>query len=204
MKASDSPGVSNHRESALSTAYLEPRWYAASIRSRHEKSVAKKLELKSVETFVPLYETVRRWRNGHHRVQLPLFTGYAFVRIALRDRLHILKVPGVARLVGFGGMPAPLPDGDIERLRQALASGTKVEPHPFLTAGRRVRVTAGPLAGAEGTIVRRRGILRMVLSVDLIQRSILVEVEANSLEPVAGTLFVHRTRKPQLNTVPMQ
>lgn len=187
MKDRHSPAESNHRESVLSAAYLEPRWYAACIRSRHEKSVARQLARKSVEAFVPLYETVRRWRNGQHRVQLPLFTGYTFVRIALRDRLHILKVPGVVRLVGFNGMPVPLPDGEIERLRQALTSGTKAEPHPFLTAGRRVRITAGPLAGNEGILVRRRGILRVVLSIDVIRRSILVEVEANSLEPGSGT-----------------
>jgi len=174
-------------EPALSAAYLEPRWYAAYTRARHEKSVAEQLTRKSVETFLPLYETVRRWRNGQHRLQLPLFNGYTFVRIALRDRLHVLKVPGVVRLVGFEGVPVPLPDGEIERLRRALTAGTRAEPHPFITVGRRVRITAGPLSGNEGTLIRRRGVLRVVLSVDLIQRSILVEVEANSLEPVSGT-----------------
>jgi transcription antitermination factor NusG len=173
-------------EAAVSPAYLEPRWYAACTRSRHEKSVAEQLARKSVEAFVPLYETVRRWKNGQHRVQLPLFSGYTFARIALRDRLDVLKVPGVVRLVGFDGVPVSLPDDDIERLRQALTSGTRAEPHPFLTAGRRVRITAGPLAGNEGVLVRRHGIVRVVLSIEVIQRSILVEVEANSLEPVWG------------------
>lgn len=181
------PADSNDGEPALSAACLEPRWYAVFTRSRHEKRVAEQLARKSMETFVPLYETVRRWRNGRHRVQLPLFSGYTFVRIALCDRLHVLKVPGVVRLVGFNGVPAPLPDATIERLRKALASGTNAEPHPFLAAGRRVRITAGPLAGNEGTLVRRRGIFRVVVSIDLIQRSILVDVEANSLEPVSPT-----------------
>jgi len=181
-RASEDQG---RHEPSLSAPYLEPRWYAAYTRSRHEKSVADQLTRKSVETFLPLYETVRRWRNGQHRLQLPLFNGYTFVRIALRDRLHVLKVPGVVRLVGFDGMPVPLPDGEIERLRQALTTGTRAEPHPFITVGRRVRITAGPLSGNEGTLVRRRGVLRVVLSVDLIQRSILVEVDANALEPVS-------------------
>lgn len=176
-----------NRECGLSTASSEARWYAAYTRSRHEKSVAEQLVRKSVESFVPLYETVRPWRNGRHRVQLPLFPGYAFVRVALRDRLEVLKVPGVVRLVGFGGTPVSLTDGEIERLRQALISGTRAEPHPFLTAGRRVRITGGPLAGNDGILVRRRGILNVVLSIEMIQRSILVEVEANSLEPFSGS-----------------
>lgn len=177
-------GESSHGDPVPSGAYLAPQWYAACTRSRHEKSVAERLARDSVEAFAPIYETVRRWKNGRHRVQVPLFSGYTFVRIALRDRLHVLKVPGVVRLVGFHGMPVPLPDGEIERLRRVLASGTSVEPHPFLTVGRRVRVMAGPLAGNEGILVRRCGTLRVILSIDLIQRSILVEVEASSIEPV--------------------
>jgi transcription antitermination factor NusG len=93
----------------------------------------------------------------------------------------------VVRLVGFNGVPAPLPDATIERLRKALTSGTNAEPHPFLAAGRRVRISAGPFEGNEGTLVRRRGIFRVVVSIDLIQRSILVDVEAKSLEPVSHT-----------------
>jgi transcription termination/antitermination protein NusG len=167
----------------MPAVYFEPQWYAAWTRSRHEKSVAEQLERKSVETFLPVYETVRKWKNGRHRVALPLFPGYAFVRIALRDRLEVLKVPGVVRFVGFNGAPAPLDDEEIEALRRAMALGVRAEPHPFLTVGRRVRITAGPLAGYEGILVRRKGSLRVVLSIDLIQRSILVQTDAGSLEP---------------------
>jgi transcription antitermination factor NusG len=163
---------------------FEPRWYAAYTRSRHEKSVADMLQRKQINTFLPIYETMRRWRNGDHRVQLPLFPGYAFVHIALRDRLDVLKVPGVVRLVGFDGMPTALEDEEVESLRQALSAGVKAAPHPYLTVGRRVRITSGPLASQEGILVRRKGSLRVVLSVDLIQRSILVDVDASSLEAV--------------------
>jgi transcription termination/antitermination protein NusG len=168
--------------------YLEPRWYAAWTRSRHEKRVAEQLERKSVETFLPVYETVRQWKNGRHRVSLPLFPGYAFVRIALRDRLEVLKVPGVVRLVGFNGAPTPLSDEEVEDLREALVQGVRAEPHPFLTIGRRVRITAGPLAGYEGIFVRRMGDPRVVLSIDLIQRSILLQIDATSLEPLVHGL----------------
>jgi transcription antitermination factor NusG len=160
------------------------RWYAAYTRSRHEKSVADLLLRKEVETFLPLYSTVRRWKNGDHRVELPLFPGYAFVRIALQDRLSVLKVPGVVRLVGFDGTPAAIDDGDVESLQRALSCGVKAVPHPYLTVGRRVRITGGPLAGREGILVRRKGVTRVVVSIDLIQRSVLLDLNADLLEPL--------------------
>jgi transcription termination/antitermination protein NusG len=160
-----------------------PRWYVTHTRSRHEKAVAEQLRRKGIETFLPLYETIRRWKNGEHCVQLPLFPCYAFVRIALNDRLPVLKVPGVVRLVGFSGTPAPLADEEVNGLIRALTAGVKAEPHPYLTVGRRVRITAGPLAGHEGILVRRKGAVRVVLSIDLIQRSVLVDVTGDALEP---------------------
>jgi transcription termination/antitermination protein NusG len=166
-----------------SPAHSEARWYAAYTKSRHEKTVAGQLQSKGIETFLPLYETLRRWKNGTHLVQLPLFPGYAFARFALAARLPVLKIPGVVRLVGFSGMPAAIEDDQVESLRQALANGVSAEPHPYLTEGRRVRITAGPLAGREGILVRRQGLVRVVLSIDLIQRSVLVDVNAESLEP---------------------
>lgn len=160
------------------------RWYAAHTRSRHEKSVAHILERKQIETFVPLFRTVRRWKNGDHQVELPLFPGYAFVRIALVNRLQVLKVPGVVQFVGFRGSPAPLEDEEVESLRQAISSGVKAAPHPYLTVGRRVRVTAGPLSGREGILIRRKGHTRVVLSIGLIQRSVVADLDAQSIEPV--------------------
>lgn len=160
------------------------RWYAAYTRSRHEKAVAELLQSKGIESFLPLYGTVRRWKNGNHRVQLPLFPGYAFARFALADRLPVLKVPGVVCLVGFNGTPAALADEEVESLRQALAAGIRAEPHPYLTEGRRVRITAGPLTGREGIVVRRQGTVRVVLSIELIRRSVLVDVASDELEPL--------------------
>jgi transcription antitermination factor NusG len=166
--------------------YAEMRWYAAYTRSRHEKSVAGHFSDKAIESFLPLYRTVRQWRNGRHHVELPLFPGYAFVRIALKNRLEVLKVPGVVHLVGFNGRPVPLETEEVERLRRGLAQGVRAEPHPYLTAGQRVRITAGPLMGQEGILTRRKGNVRVVLSIDLIQRSVLVDVDADALEPVSG------------------
>src|SRR6267378_6263483 len=124
---------------AVSLGAEPPLWYAAYTRPRHEKVVAEQLGLRQVETYVPLYLSARRWAERRALVQLPLFPGYVFVRISARERIRVLEHPSVLRLVTFGGRPAPLADGEIERLRAALQLG-KAEPFPFLIPGKRVRV----------------------------------------------------------------
>lgn len=161
----------------------QSRWYAVHTRSRHEKAASEQLRCRDLETFLPLYQATHRWRNGDHRVSMPLFPGYTFVRIAVGDRLKVLKVPGVVRLVGFNGIATPLEDREVEGLRSALASSVRAAPHPYLTIGRRVRITAGPLTGCEGILVRRKGSWRVVLSINLIQRSVLVDLGVNEVGP---------------------
>jgi transcription termination/antitermination protein NusG len=168
----------------LPAASLEERWYAAYTSANHEKRVAEQLKKRSVEQFVPLYASVRRWKDRRVELEMPLFPGYVFVRMALQNRLRVLQVPGVAKLVGFGGAPTALPEGEIETLRASLESGVRAEPHPFLTAGRRVRVKTGPLAGLQGILVRRKKQARFVVSVELIMRSMAVEIDAAELEPI--------------------
>ena len=170
----------------LPAAHFQEHWYAAYTCANHEKRVAEQLEQRTVEHFLPLYESVRRWKDRRVRLQLPLFPGYVFLRLALRDKLQVLQIPSVVRLVGFNGTPTAVDDEEVEGLRRALAQGVRAEPHPFLTVGRRVRITAGALADHEGILVRRKGSLRVILSMDLIQRSVLVEIDAPSLQPVSG------------------
>lgn len=168
---------------ALPEAYLEQRWYAAYTSANHEKRVAKQLGVRDVEHFLPLYESVRRWKDRRMRLQMPLFPGYVFVRLALRERLKVVQVPGVARLVGFNGMPAALPEEEMEALRKGLEHGLRAEPHPYLAVGRRVRVTKGPLAGLTGTLLRWKGNWRVVLTLDLIQRAVSVDLDASDVKP---------------------
>lgn len=169
--------------STLLVQHLRPLWYAAYTCARHEKRVAEQFERRSVESFLPLYETVHRWKNGRARLELPLFPGYVFVRIAVQERLRVLEVPSVVRLVGFGGLPTPLPEGEVEAIREGLARNLHAKPHPFLSVGRRVRVRSGPLQGLQGVLVRRKGNYRVVLSMDLIMRSIVVDLDIADLEP---------------------
>jgi transcription antitermination factor NusG len=172
-------------EALVPVREAERRWYAAYTCANHEKRVAEQLKGRAVEHFLPLYKSVRRWKDRHVRLELPLFPGYVFVRLPLRDRLGVLQVPSVARLVTFNGVPAALPEEEIESLREALASQLRAEPHPFLKVGRRVRIITGPLAGHEGILLRRRGRdrQRVVLSIDLIHRSVSVDLDASDIEP---------------------
>jgi len=163
-------------------AMVEPRWYAAYTCANHEKHVAAELGAREVEHFLPLYSSVRRWKDRRVNLDLPLFPGYVFVRLAFRDRLRVVQIPSVVRLVGFGGLPTALPDTEMEVLRSGLSDGLRAQPHPFLTEGRRVRVRSGPLAGMRGILLRRRGKARFVVSVELIMRSMAVEMDEADLE----------------------
>ncbi|HTW31799.1 MAG TPA: UpxY family transcription antiterminator [Candidatus Sulfotelmatobacter sp.] len=154
------------------------QWYAAYTWARHEKCVAEHLRQREIESFLPLYETVRRWNNGRHRVQLPLFPGYVFVRLALRDKLRLLQAPGVVELVSVGGRPAPLPDAEMETLRTALTAGISAQPYSYLSVGSRIEICRGPLQGLRGILLRHQGQFRVVLSVEMIMRSIVVEIDA--------------------------
>jgi transcription antitermination factor NusG len=164
---------------------VERHWYALYTCPRHEKCVQQQIEQRAIACFLPLYRSVRRWKDRRKELDLALFPGYVFVRLALADRLRVLSLPSAVRLVSFNGRPAVLPEAEIEGLRQRLAGGGLVEPHPYLRVGRRVRVCAGPMRGLEGIIVRRKERCRVVFSLDLIMRSMAVEVDEGDVEPVA-------------------
>jgi transcription antitermination factor NusG len=160
---------------------LEPRWYAAYTRARHEKKVAEQLDARGVAWFLPLYSAIHRWKDRRMEVQLPLFPGYVFVRMPLIERLRVLEVRSVLSLVSRAGVPAAMPEDEMATLRQSLQR-VCAEPYPYLSPGRRVRINSGPLQGLEGAIVRAKGGMRFVVSIELIMRSISIEVDAADLE----------------------
>src|SRR6266404_8775018 len=171
---------------ALPVSLLEVHWYAAYTCAQHEKRVAAELGVREVEHFLPLYSSVRRWKDRRVSLDLPLFPGYVFVRMALRDRLRVVQVPSVVRLVGFGGVAAALPEAEMEIVRAGLSRGSRAEPHPFLTVGRRVRITGGPFTGLEGILKQKKSALRVVVSLELIQRSVAVDVDAADVQGVVS------------------
>jgi len=179
-----SAGTTRAESALVSSQYSEERWYAAQTCANHEKRVQEQLRQRAIDAYLPLYTSVRRWKDRRVSLELPLFPGYVFVRLALRDRLPVLQTPSLVRLVGFGGQPAPLPDQEIETLRHGLTKELRIEPHPFLRVGHRVRVRSGPFQGLEGILVRKKNISRFVISLDLIMRSVATEIDPAELEPV--------------------
>jgi transcription antitermination factor NusG len=154
-----------------------PCWYAAYTMPRHEKVVADRLVEQEVESYLPLYPAMRCWNRRRVEVDLPLFPGYVFVRMLLADRSRILSRPGIIRMVSFNGHPAVLGDEEIGRLRASLTTW-KATPFPFLTAGKQVRIRSGPFAGLQGRILRRKGKMRLVVTLELIQSAMLLELDA--------------------------
>ena len=162
------------------------RWLAVYTATRHEKCVARHFAEREIESFLPLYPKVHQWkRRSAVSLDLPLFPNYVFVHMSPFRRGALLAVPGVLAVVGRGREPAPLPDGEIESLRAAIERN-KFEPHPYLKAGERVRIRSGSMEGLEGILLRKKNELRVVLNLDLIQRSVSVEVDASIVEPIIG------------------
>jgi len=157
-------------------------WYAIYVVSNHEKRVEFHLKMRGIEVFLPLLTISKRWKNRTNvTIQKPLFPSYVFAKIALRDKVQVLEVPRVLSIAGTGGKPMPLPEEEFEILRQGLDQ-RQVDPHPYVKVGDRARICRGPLAGLEGIVVRKDRHLRIVLSVDLIMRSIAVHVTPEEIE----------------------
>lgn len=171
------------------------RWCALHTRHQHEKTVATILSGKGFEIFLPTYDTVHRWGNRNKKLTLPLFPGYLFVEDDAKRRLHVLTTPGVHAIVKAGNTPAIIPDQEILSIRRMVESKLHVEPHPFVTDGDRVRIKAGPLAGLEGVVTRRKNVLHLVLSVELLGRSAAVEIDSCVTERVGTTPLI--SQKPE-------
>jgi len=168
----------------LPASFLEQRWYAVYTCANREKRVAQQFSTRGIDHFLPLYESPRRWKDRTVRLQLPLFPGYVFAHLALKNRLRLLQVPGVVSLVGFDGYPVPLPEEDLAQIRAFLDHGFRVEPHPYLQVGKRVRVTSGPLEGTIGVISRRKNRSRFVVTIEAIRRSVAIEIGEQNLGPL--------------------
>lgn len=159
------------------------QWFAVVTRSHHEKRVAQQYTERQIDHFLPLYRTVHHWTNYRKvTLELPLFPNYMFVHITRQERLRALMVSGVLSIVGRGNEPTPLPDFEIDLLRTGLHQ-RNFEPYPHLATGAKARITSGALAGMEGIVLHKNNSFRVVLTVELIEQSFAVEVDACELEP---------------------
>ncbi len=170
----------------------EPRWYALYTCSNREKNVANQLARRDLEHFLPTYLSMRRWTDRGVMLERPLFPGYLFVRTALLNHVQVTRIPGAVRLVGFGGTPCALPDEQVLALQRCAELGIRTEPHSGLdfAVGRRVRILRGALRGLDGIVLKRKRSTRFVFSLQVLQRSISVEMDSGDLE-----LFENCARK---------
>ncbi len=159
-------------------------WYAIRTRSRYEKMVNQQLVSRGVEAFLPQMSRRRRWKDRWKNVSFPLFPGYCFARFPHQDRPTVLTAVGVVQILGINGHATPVPDDEIEAVRQLVTSTLPLDPHPYLKEGMEVEVVGGPLAGIRGALVRKGGRARLVVAVHLIQQAASVELDAADVRPV--------------------
>ena len=185
MSSGSAPGVDfkSLEEKALTEA---AQWYAIRTRSRHEKMVADQLERQGIEGYLPLVKRTHKWSDRMKEVELPLFSGYHFVRVVLssRDRLRVLQTHGVAGFVGVNGCGTAIPDSQIQDIKTLLSSKVAFEEKPFLRIGQRVRVRGGALDGVEGILSAQNDDRSLVISLEPIQRSLCVRIQGYTVEPI--------------------
>lgn len=161
-------------------------WFALRVRSNHERVASIHLQGKGFEQFSPCYEAERQWSDRRRTIEKALFPGYIFCRLNPQDRLPVLTIPGVVNVVGFGQGPTPIPECEIENVRKLVDSGLMVGPWPFLREGESVLIERGPLAGIEGVLQKVKGTFQLVVSIQLLQRSVSAQVERGWVRPITS------------------
>ena len=172
-----------HNSESINTLTSAQQWYALAVKPRHDRAVSGALEHKGYQTLVPLYKKRRRYSARTRESELPLFPGYVFCRFNPLTRLPILTTPGVIQILGTGRTPIPVEESEISALQTALRLQLPVQPFPFLETGQRVRITEGALLGVEGIVMSFKQCLRLVLSISLLQRSVLLEIDRDCVSP---------------------
>lgn len=155
-------------------------WFAVRVKSRHEKSVAQHFTTKNIQSFLPLYKSKQRWADRVKYLDLPLFPGYVFCRMNPHIRVPVLSTLGVLDIVGGRNGNATVDDAEICAIQKLAAAHLDCEPSAWIATGEHVRIDHGPLAGVEGIVVNTKSGARLVLSITLLQRSVLVEIDRES------------------------
>jgi transcription antitermination factor NusG len=174
----------------VAAANISREWFAFRVRPRHEKTAALQLGEKNEEYFLPLVREKRKWGNRVAHVDLPLIPGYVFCRSHRFGLLPILKVPGVIDVLRAGTSPVPVPEEEINALKTAVAASVQIEACPYIDVGQKVLIRRGPLAGLTGIVIEVSKSKRLVLSVTLLRRSVLVHLEADALADTSKSLIM--------------
>ncbi|MGQ0810059.1 MAG: UpxY family transcription antiterminator [Nitrospiraceae bacterium] len=167
----------------MSVSRESAHWYALRTRSRHEKLVRDRLVGQGVEPLLPTVKRLSQWKDRRREIEVPLFSGYCFVRFAWQQRHPVLKVAGVVDVVGSGYRPEPIPDEEIESLKTLMTTVLPYDTHPYLHEGMAVEVVRGPLAGVHGILLRKDKRHRLIIGVRLIQQAAAVEIDVNDVAP---------------------
>jgi transcription antitermination factor NusG len=146
--------------------------------------VAKELESKRVESYLPVIQQLHQWKDRKKAVEVPIFPGYVFARFRDTDRtrLEVLRTAGAVRILGQGDQIEPVPDVELQSIRKLLKADVSCFSHPFLREGAWVRVKRGPLKEMEGLLVRVKSKTRLVLSVSLLSQSVATEIDMSDVE----------------------
>jgi len=157
------------------------RWYALRTKSRHEKLVRDQLDKQGIEPLLPTVKRLSQWKDRKKEIEVPLFSGYCFVRFSQLEKTPVQKIVGVVEIVGSGSRPQPIPEQEIDALRRLMTSVLPYDPHPYLHEGMRVEVVRGPLQGARGILLRKEKRHRLVIGVRLIQQAAAVEIDVHDV-----------------------
>jgi len=160
-----------------------PHWYALRTKSRHEKLVRDQLDKQGIEPLLPTVKRLSQWKDRRKEIEVPLFSGYCFVRFGQEEKLPVQKVAGVVEIVGSGSQPEAIPDEEIDALKTLMTSVLPYDSHPYLHEGMAVEVVRGPLQGVHGILLRKEKRHRLVLGVRLIQQAVAVEIDVNDVVP---------------------
>ena len=161
-------------------------WYAVYTRPRHERKVNAHLSQEGITTFLPEIERWGSRRDRRKRIWYPIFPGYLFINAELsgESRLKVIKTRGVVRILGNKGVPVAIPENQIEAIQRIVDNRKEISPYPYLKKGQIVRVISGPLNGVEGIFISEKNKEKLIISVDILHRSVSVEIEGADVEVI--------------------
>ena len=163
--------------------WRDPKWYVLWVRSNQERMVSHSLTGRGVEHYLPCSTSVRQWKDRRVKVEVPLFSGYVFVRLPLIERMRVLSVPNVVSLVGPKSAPSEVSDEELNWIRFGVEQGT-AQPHPYLNEGDRVMITGGIMSGMEGVLLRYQKGVKVVVAIESIFRAFVVELDESDVHPI--------------------
>lgn len=162
------------------------KWYVIVVPPKHEKKVHAQLQKRGVNSYLPLYSSIRQWSDRKKKLTLPLFSCYIFVRIDSKEQFKVLEVPGVTRFITFCGSPASIPDDYIISLKKILANEIpfEFELAQTIEINQNVRIKRGAMSGITGTVIKFKNGTKLAVNAHVIGQSLIIQVDPSLLEVI--------------------